>query len=112
MDCIFCNITSGNIPAEIIFEDDRVNVFKDIHPKAPVHLLIVPKKHIESIAALIPEDGDILKDMVFAARRVADEMKLKGYRIIINVGREGGQIIDHLHMHLLGGWKGGVEPTV
>lgn len=105
-DCIFCKIVKKEIPSEGLFEDDRVRVFKDIHPKAPVHMLIVPKKHVDSVRTLTAEDADIAKDLIFAAQRAARELGLEGYRLVFNVGRTGGQIVDHIHLHLLGGWKG------
>lgn len=105
-DCIFCKIIKNEIPSETLFEDGRVRVFKDIHPKAPVHLLIVPKKHIDSVDVLTREDADIAGDLLFAAKRAARELGLTGYKLMLNVGRSGGQIVDHIHMHLLGGWTG------
>lgn len=104
-DCIFCKITKKEAPAEIVYEDERLMVFKDIKPEAPVHLLVVPKKHIASIAHLNEqEDAEIVSHIVFVAKRIAKDQGLSGYKLIFNVGREGGQIIDHLHLHLLGGW--------
>lgn len=78
--------------------------FKDIRPKAPVHLLIVPKKHVESIASLTEDDRVLASDIIYAAKDIAASMDLRGYRLSYNVGREGGQLVDHLHLHLLGGW--------
>lgn len=104
-DCIFCNIGSGKIPSEeTIFEDSDVKVFTDIHPKAPIHLLIIPKIHIPSIAHLQENHNVIISHMIFTAKRVAETKNLKGFKLVFNVGREGGQVIDHLHLHLLGGW--------
>lgn len=104
-DCIFCKIVKNEISSEVLFEDERVKVFKDIHPKAPVHMLIVPKKHVDSVSTLTKEDADIAKDLLFAAQRMGRELGLGGYKLVFNVGRAGGQIVDHIHLHLLGGWQ-------
>lgn len=103
MDCIFCKIIRKEIPSTIVFENDQLIAFKDIHPAAPVHLLVVPKAHIESIAHLEPPHRDILANIIFAAKDIAAAQGLMGYKLAFNVGREGGQVIDHLHLHLLGG---------
>lgn len=103
-NCIFCKIVAKEIPAEIIFENKDLVVLQDIKPSAPFHHLIVPKKHIQSVAHLKESDKDIIADLFFAARDDAKKSGLKGYKTIFNVGREGGQIIDHLHLHLMGGW--------
>ena len=103
MDCVFCKIIKKELPSTIVFESDSVLAFEDINPKAPVHILIVPKKHIVSFAALENEDKNLIADLMFAAKEIAKAKNLKGYKLIINVGREGGQIIDHLHLHLLSG---------
>ena len=104
-ECIFCKITKKDLPSEIVFEDEEVVVFKDIHPKAPVHLLIVPKEHIESIAHLEANHSDIIAKIIYRAKDAAKKVGLKGYKLVFNVGREGGQLVDHLHLHLLGGWE-------
>lgn len=105
MDCIFCQIANHEQQAEAVFENERLIVFRDIHPKAPIHLLIVPKKHIVSVNELGEEDCGLIGEMIFLARGLAKEQGISqsGYRLTINVGRGGGQIIDHLHLHLLGG---------
>lgn len=103
-NCIFCKIINKEIPAEIIFENDVLIIIKDIKPSAPFHHLVIPKKHIPSVAHLEENDRDILADLFFAAKDDAQKAGLKGYKTIFNVGREGGQIIDHLHLHLMGGW--------
>ena len=105
MDCLFCKIGAGEIPSDTVFEDAEVKIFKDIHPKAPVHLLVIPKQHIESIAHLEADHHDIAAKLIFVAKDVAAKLGLKGYKLIFNVGREGGQDIDHLHLHLRGGWS-------
>lgn len=105
MDCLFCKIGAGQLSSETLFEDERVRVFTDIHPKAPIHMLIIPKNHIASIAHLEENHNEIISHIIFTAKRVAEVQGLKGYKLLFNVGREGGQVIDHLHLHLLGGWK-------
>jgi histidine triad (HIT) family protein len=105
MDCVFCKIAKKEIPADIIHQDDQVVVFKDIRPSAPVHYLIIPKEHIQSIAHLEANHNKIIAEVIYAAKKVAAQMGLKGYKLVFNVGREGGQVIDHLHLHLLGGWN-------
>lgn len=106
MDCLFCKISKNEIPSDVVYEDSDVKVFKDIHPKAPVHLLVIPKVHIQSIAHLESNHSDIIAKLMYTAKKVAEDMGLPGYKLVFNVGREGGQEIDHLHLHLLGGWKG------
>ncbi|MEK9154802.1 MAG: histidine triad nucleotide-binding protein [Patescibacteria group bacterium] len=105
MDCIFCKIIKKEIASEVIFEDENMMVFKDIRPSAPIHYLVVPKEHINSIADLKEEHRDITAKLIFAAKDIAEKLNLKGYKLVFNVGKEGGQIIDHLHLHLLGGWS-------
>lgn len=101
-DCIFCKISKKETEAKIIFEDEDLVIFPDINPKAPVHLLIVPKKHIDSIKDIEEADAGIIARMILAAKDQAQKQNLKGYKLIFNVGRAGGQIIDHIHLHLLG----------
>lgn len=109
MDCIFCKIARNELKSDTFFEDERIRVFTDIHPKAPVHLLIIPKIHIPSIAHLEENHSEIISHMIFIAKKIAEEKGLQGYKLVFNVGREGGQIIDHLHLHLLGGWAKSAE---
>lgn len=104
-DCLFCKISKGEINSEVVYEDADVKVFKDIHPKAPVHLLVIPKIHIQSIAHLEADHNDIISKLIYTAKQVAQEAGLSGYKLVFNVGQEGGQVIDHLHLHVLGGWK-------
>ena len=101
MDCIFCKIISKELPAKIVYEDEKVLAFKDINPKAPIHLLIIPKKHIPSVNHLKLRDKELMGELILTAQKIARGKKLKGYRLQINVGRPAGQIIDHLHLHLL-----------
>ncbi len=107
MDCIFCRIIAGEVPGEIIYQDEQMIVFPDINPKAPTHLLIVPKKHIPSLAHLSEADSPLTGHMVNIANRMAKEKGIseRGYRLVMNCGEEGGQAVPHLHMHLLGGRK-------
>jgi histidine triad (HIT) family protein len=102
-DCLFCRIARGETTTEILYETDSLVVFNDIHPQARVHLLIVPKKHIRSVNDLSDEDQTILADLFFAAKEVAKLHKVNqsGYRVFVNVERGGGQVIFHLHMHLV-----------
>lgn len=104
-NCLFCKITSKQIPSDICFEDDFIIAFKDIHPKAPVHILIVPKKHIASVADLTEEDKDIISRMIFGAKQIAHNVNLEnnGYRLVFNTRAHAGQEIEHIHLHLLGG---------
>ena len=108
-DCIFCKIVTKEASADILKETDNLVIFKDIKPSAPVHLLIVPKKHVVSIKELAPEDRDLIADMIYIGKDVAAEQGLEGYRLSYNVGRVGGQLVDHLHLHLLGGWANSKE---
>lgn len=104
-DCIFCKIIKKEIPTDFLYEDNKVVAFKDIRPSAPVHYLVVPKEHIQSIAHLEGNHRDILSGLIYTAKDLASKLNLKGYKLVFNVGREGGQLIDHLHLHLLGGWE-------
>ncbi len=104
-DCIFCQIANKKSPAELEYEDDEIVAFRDINPKAPVHILIVPKRHIASVTELLPGDALLVGDMVLVAKRLAEEKGISedGYRLVINAGKHSGQVVDHLHLHLLGG---------
>jgi histidine triad (HIT) family protein len=104
MDCVFCRIAAGEIPAAKLFEDDEIVAFPDRDPKAPVHVLIIPRKHIRSVADLESADEPLLGRMHGVARRLAREHGLDdGFRTVINTGESGGQTVPHLHLHLLGG---------
>ena len=103
-DCLFCKIVSGAIPATRLFEDELCLCFADINPQAPTHLLLIPKEHIASTAHLGEEHAALLGHLVAKAAEVARSAGLdRGYRIVINTGADGGQTVDHLHLHLLGG---------
>ena len=105
-DCIFCNIVDGKTDTEFLYQDDTLVVFRDINPHAPVHLLVVPRKHIRSINDLEPEDGPIVSHVIAVARKMAEKESVdkSGYKLVFNVERGGGQVIFHVHLHLLGGW--------
>ena len=105
MDCIFCQIASGKIPSDIVYQDEELIAFRDIKPQAPVHILIIPKRHIPSLDRLKEDDSALVGRMVTVANKLAKKEKVaeKGYRLAINCGQEGGQLVPHLHMHLLGG---------
>jgi histidine triad (HIT) family protein len=104
MNCLFCKIVAGQIPSKPVFEDEQTYAFGDLHPQAPVHILIVPRKHIASTAEADAGDSDLLGHLVWAAAEIARDKGLgKGYRLVINTGEDGGQTVDHLHVHLLGG---------
>lgn len=107
MDCIFCKIIEGSIPSKKVFENDRVLAFQDIQPAAPVHILIIPKKHIPTMNDIGPEDAELIGELFATARHIAKEQGIDeaGYRLINNVNSDGGQVVYHLHIHLLGGKK-------
>ena len=102
-DCLFCRIAAGEIPSEVVHADDTVVVFRDISPKAPTHLLAIPRRHLASVAELTDADGELLAALFVALRRVADEAGIGSYRIVTNVGADAGQSVFHLHFHLLAG---------
>ena len=103
--CVFCRIAARQMPADVEYEDEDVLAFKDIYPKAPVHILIIPKRHIESLARLEPGDADLVGRCVLAARRLAERTGYaeRGYRLSCNTGPEGGQVVYHLHFHFTAG---------
>lgn len=105
MDCLFCKIINGEIPANKAYEDDQVLAFHDIKPQAPVHVLLIPKKHITTIDAIEPEDKDLMGHMILQAKAIARELNIAedGYRLLFNVNPNGGQEVYHIHLHLLGG---------
>ncbi len=112
MDCIFCQIIAGEIPANILYQDKEVITFPDINPLAPTHLLIIPRKHIPSLAHLSEAESSLIGDMVNIANQLAkrEGISESGYRLVINCGKQGGQGVPHLHMHLLGGRQ--LAPTL
>lgn len=104
-DCLFCRIIAGTLPTEFVYEDEHVVAFRDINPAAPVHVLVVPRAHIETVADLGGDTAGIMSRLTAAANRIARDAGIHdgGYRLIVNCGRDGGQTVFHLHMHLLGG---------
>lgn len=110
MECVFCKIAEGALPTDTVFENEEVKAFRDIHPKAPVHVLVIPKVHVVSVAHLTPAHDSAIAALLHAAKDIARSEGLAGYKLLFNVGREGGQVVDHLHLHILGGWKGGDRP--
>lgn len=106
-NCIFCKIIHKQIQSEVLYEDEDLIVFKDVKPSAPIHLLIVPKKHIASVNDIVEDDVNMVGRIVYRAKKMAEEQGVaqKGYKLIFNCGKEGGQVIDHIHLHLLGGKK-------
>ena len=105
MDCIFCKIIAGEIPGDIVYQDDEIIAFRDINPKAPVHILIIPRKHIPSLDQMEESESALVGRMVAVANKLAggEGVAQKGYRLAVNCGQEGGQLVPHLHLHLLGG---------
>lgn len=105
--CLFCKIANGQMDTQFLFENENLVVFRDINPHAPVHLLIVPKRHIRSVNDLGTEDNAIVAEMIMIAKQMAREEKVdtSGYKLLFNVEKGGGQVIFHLHLHLIGGWK-------
>ena len=104
MSCVFCKIIDGSIPSTAVYQDDQCYAFADIHPAAPVHVLIVPRQHIDSLVDSSQEDRSLLGHLMGVAAEIARNKGLaKGYRVVVNTGEDGGQTVDHLHLHLLGG---------
>ena len=105
--CIFCKIVSKETRAAVVYQDEQVTAFRDIHPVAPTHILIVPNKHIDSVGALEPEDEQIIGHIFTVARKLAEEEGIAkgGFRLITNTGAHGGQSVFHLHVHLIGGQR-------
>ena len=105
MNCIFCQIIAGEVPSEILYQDEEVIAFRDINPVAPTHLIIIPKRHIPSLAHLSEAESPLIGHMVNIANRLAkgEGVSESGYRLAINCGKEGGQLVPHLHLHLVGG---------
>lgn len=106
-DCIFCKIIKKEIPSDIVYEDNEIIAFKDIQPLAPIHILIIPKKHIPSLAELSEEDEALVGKIYHVINQIAKEQGVleKGYRVIVNCGKDAGQTVGHLHFHLLAGAK-------
>jgi histidine triad (HIT) family protein len=111
-DCLFCSIAAGNIPATLVHEDELVIAFRDINPQAPTHVLVIPREHIRSAAELAPEQDPLWARLLHVSQQVAkaDGIDASGFRIVTNIGRDGGQTVDHLHLHVLGGRAMGWPP--
>ena len=105
MDCIFCDIIAGKIPGDIIYRDSDVLAFRDIKPQSPVHVLIIPIKHYTSLLDITVKEAPLMGHMVITANKLAagEGISETGYRIVVNCGKQGGQLVQHLHMHLMGG---------
>ena len=108
-DCLFCKIIKGEIPSNKVYEDDEILAFYDINPAAPIHILVIPKKHIESLAHMEKEDEAIVGKIYGVINKIAEQkgFKEKGYRVIVNCGKDAGQEVMHLHFHILAGTKFG-----
>ncbi|MFC2075133.1 histidine triad nucleotide-binding protein [Bdellovibrionota bacterium] len=106
-DCLFCKILKGEIPSERVYEDEKVIAFKDIHPKAPVHILVIPREHVGSVAELSESDANVLPSLFLAAQKIAEQLNVKesGYRAVFNIGADAGMEVPHLHLHILGGGR-------
>jgi len=105
MDCVFCKIANKEISANIVFEDDDIIAFNDIKPIAPAHILVIPKNHIASVTDINEKDVVLMGKLIAAAKKIAEDMNISkgGYKLLIRVGRNGGQEVGHIHLHLLGG---------
>lgn len=107
MDCIFCKIISGEIPGKIIYRDQDVIVFHDISPKAPVHFLVAPVLHLPSLREVNDDDQKLMGRLLITTRKIAEELKIasSGFKVVMNNGKDAGQLVFHLHLHVLGGWR-------
>ncbi|MFQ6676553.1 MAG: histidine triad nucleotide-binding protein [Fidelibacterota bacterium] len=104
-DCLFCGISTGDVPSDIVYQTDNVVAFRDIHPQAPHHLLIIPRKHIPTLNDLSEDDAALIGEMILAARKLASDLGIdrSGYRTVFNCNADAGQAVFHVHLHLLGG---------
>ncbi len=111
-DCLFCRIARGEVPARVIYQDEQAVAFHDINPQAPVHVLIIPRKHIDKVLNISQEDEALIGHLHYVANLIARELGIAedGYRLVFNVGRHGGQHVYHIHLHLLGGRPMGWPP--
>jgi histidine triad (HIT) family protein len=107
MNCIFCKIVSGEASASIVYRDEQTTAFRDLNPVAPTHILVVPNKHIESVNDVLPEDESTLGHLFIVAKQIAEQegIAADGYRLIVNTGENAGQVVFHLHLHILGGHR-------
>jgi histidine triad (HIT) family protein len=104
-ECLFCGIVAGSVPSDAVLDTGRAYAFRDINPAAPVHVLVVPKRHVDSIADVGPDEAELLTDLMVAVNRVAEQEGIakSGYRVVTNVGEDAGQLVRHLHFHVIGG---------
>jgi len=111
-DCLFCKIANGQIPAKIVFQNDKAIAFEDMHPEAPTHIIIIPKKHIPTVLDITDEDKDIMGYLYLVVNKIAADKSLteSGFRLIVNCGESGGQEVPHIHIHMLGGRLFGWPP--
>lgn len=105
-ECIFCKVIKGELPSKKVYEDKNLVSFYDISPKAPVHVLVVPVKHVESIREINDEDKNLMGELILAVKKIAQKLGIdkSGYKVVVNNGEGSGQLVFHLHLHLLGGW--------
>ncbi len=110
-DCIFCKISNKEIPSSIVYEDNEIIAFRDVNPQAPIHILVIPKKHISSLIDLKEEDEILVGKIYTVINKIVEQegIKEKGFRVIVNCGNDGGQEVKHLHFHILGGKKLGLK---
>lgn len=110
-DCVFCKIIKGEIPSNKVYEDEEILAFYDINPATPIHILVIPKKHISSLIDLTPDDGKIIAKIYETINKIAIDMKFAkdGFRVIVNCGKDAGQEVQHLHFHILAGKKLGTK---
>jgi len=111
-DCLFCKIANGQIPAKIVFQNDKAIAFEDLHPEAPTHVIIIPRKHIPTVLDITDEDKDIMGYLYLVVNQIAIDKSLteSGFRLIVNCGKSGGQEVPHIHIHMLGGRLFGWPP--
>ena len=102
-DCLFCRIAAGEIPSDRVLEDDEIIAFRDISPRAPTHVLVIPRRHVADLQSLTDADADLAAALFRGVREVASNAGLRSYRVVSNVGAEAGQSVDHLHIHVMGG---------
>ena len=111
-DCIFCRIAAGEVPADVVHETEHTIAFRDIQPQAPVHVLVIPRRHVDNAGTVTPEDAELTADLLVAARQIADKEGVagRGYRLVFNVGDDAANTVPHLHLHVLGGRRLGWPP--
>ncbi|MAZ43666.1 MAG: histidine triad nucleotide-binding protein [Legionellales bacterium] len=105
-NCLFCRILAKEVPSDMVYEDDKIYAFRDIYPKAPTHVLVIPREHIDSFKSLEPKHASLVAHITLALPKIAESLGLEGFRTIINTGEAGGQEVFHLHYHILGNAQG------